>query len=330
MAVGTASDFKIYPEEFFGGMSEVIEQEAKVFNAASAGSIVLAPARLMGDYEKESFLKTLTSLVTRRVTTGSGAYADATDQPMTQGEIVGVKVNRKIGPVANTLDSWRKIGSNPSTMSFQLGKQIGKAVALDYCNTAIASVTAALKGVATLQFDATGQSTKTLTHPHMVSGMAKMGDAAAGIVAWAMHSKPYFDLMGQAIADKIFEIAGATIYAGTVATFGKPVVVTDAAALWDLNGSATDTYNVLGLVPGAALVKQSEAQEVISQVITGKENIIMRVQGEYAFNVNVKGFAWDVTAGGANPDDTAMATSTNWDKVATSIKSCAGVLIKVQ
>jgi hypothetical protein len=330
MAIGTAGDFKIYPEQFFGGMSEVIEQEAEVFNAASGGSLVLAPARLKGDYEKESFLKAITNLVSRRVTTGSAAYADAGDLPMTQGEIVGVKVNRKIGPVANTLDAWRKIGANPQTMSFQLGKQIGKAVALDYVNTSIAAVTAALKGVAALNFDATGAPTKTLTHSHMVSGMAKMGDAASSIVAWAMHSKPYYDLMGQAIADKIFEIAGATIYAGTVATFGKPVVVTDAPALWDLNGSATDTYNVLGLVPAAAVVKQSEDQEVVSQLVTGKENLVMRVQGEYAFNVNVKGFTWDVTNGGANPTDGAIATSSNWDKAATADKSLAGVCIKVQ
>ncbi|MDF1565360.1 MAG: major capsid protein [Deltaproteobacteria bacterium] len=324
MAIGKTSDFQIYQEEFFGGMSEVIEQEANAFNAASNNSLILTPTRLKGDYEKESFIKSIAGLVSRRDTT---ATTDATDIAMTMGEHVSVKVNRKIGPVAQTLDAWRKLGEDPSTMSFQLGKQIGKAVALDYVNTAITAAVAALKGVAALKHDG---SLGTITHTAMNQAMAKRGDAANALACWVMHSKAYFDLIGQQIADKLYEVASATVYAGTVATFGKPVVVTDAPGLWDANGSATDTYNTLCLVPGAVNVKQSEAQEIVSQLITGKENLVMRIQGEYAFNVGITGFAWDVTNGGANPADAAIGTSTNWDSSASNNKSRAGVLLVTQ
>jgi len=34
-----------------------------------------------------------------------------------------------------------------------------------------------------------------------------------------------------------------------------------------------------------------------------------------------------VTHGGANPDATAIGTGSNWDKVATSNKDCAGVVL---
>ena len=96
----------------------------------------------------------------------------------------------------------------------------------------------------------------------------------------------------------------------------------------DTNGS-TVTYNVLGLVGDAVVATESEEREVVSEVITGKENLLFRVQGEYAFNLECKGMAWDITNGGANPADTAIATSTNWDKKATSDKDLPGVRIVV-
>lgn len=327
MAIGKGSDFKIYQEEFFGGMSEVLEQNANGFNAASAGALRLVPRRLKGEYEKESFIKSISGLVSRRDVT---SVSSATDLGMTQGEIVGVKINRKIGPVANTLDSFRKIARDPQEFSFLLGQQWGQAVAVDYINTAISAVEAALSGVAALNYDATGETIKTLTHSHLVNGMAKMGDAANRITCWVMHSKNYFDLVNQSIADKVFEVAGATIYSGSVPTLGKPVLVTDSAALWDLNGSATDTYNVLGLVDGAVEIAESEDREIVSDLVTGLENLVLRIQGEYAFNLRVNGFAWDVTNGGANPTDTAIGTSTNWDQAYTDVKALAGVRVKVQ
>ncbi|MGH9339528.1 MAG: major capsid protein, partial [Acidobacteriota bacterium] len=59
-------------------------------------------------------------------------------------------------------------------------------------------------------------------------------------------------------------------------------------------------------------------------------NLVMRIQGEYAYNLRLRGFAWDVTNGGANPTDSALGTSTNWDKAATADKSLAGIRIKTQ
>jgi len=327
MAPGTAGNFVVYNEEFFGGYVEELQQNAEVFNASSNGALVLRTEGLKGDYNAEAFIDLIGNLVTRRDT---ASVAAATDLPVTMDEEKGVKVNRKIGPVAQTLDAWRKVGSDWSTMSLRLGRQIAKAVMLDMVNTSITAITGAIKNVATLNYDATGQSTPTLTHTHLVSGMAKLGDQASRLVCWVMHSKPYFDLMKQQLADKLFEVAGATVYAGTVASFGKPVVVTDATALWDLNGSATDTYNVLGLTSGAGECIESETRDLESQLVTGLENLVGRIQGEYAFNVQLKGFEWDVANGGANPNDATIGTGTNWDQVFADVKSLGGFCVKVQ
>ena len=51
----------------------------------------------------------------------------------------------------------------------------------------------------------------------------------------------------------------------------------------------------------------------------------MRYQGEYAYNMKVKGFTWDVTNGGANPTAAAVATATNWDKTVADDKNIGGV-----
>ena len=328
MAIGKASDFKIYHEEFFGGYVEVLQQNADAFNGASANAIRLIPDRMRGDYEKESFIKSISALATRRDTT---SVAAATDTALTQGEIVGVKLNRRIGPVANTFDSFKKIEQDPQALSFLLGQQIGQAVSLEMINTTLACLDAALSGVAGLTTDASALTTPNgpnLTHTNLVTAMSKLGDRSNRLVAWVMHSKPYFDLVKNAIADKVFEVAGVTIYSGNVATFGRPVVVIDSANLFDAT-PVPDTYTTLGLVQDAAIINESEGRDIVSDVVTGLDNLVIRMQGEYAYNLKLKGFAWDVTNGGANPSDAALATATNWDKAATDDKDLPGVRLLV-
>lgn len=318
MAIGDKTDFVIYHEQFFGGFSEALEQQSDLFNAAGAGSIILQPRRLKGDYEQESFFQNISNLISRRDVTSTAA---ATDLAMTQDEFIGVKVNRKIGPVTQTRDSFRKLGSDPEIMSFVLGQQIGKAVSVEMADTAIGCLKAALTGFnsGNMVHDGTAG---TVTHSSLVSTMAKMGDAAQNIAAWVMHSKTYFDLVGQAIADKVYEVAGVTIYTGAVATLGRPAIVIDSAPL--VTSGTPDTYGVLGLVQGAAVVDESEGQDIVTDTITGQENILQRLQGEYAYNVKIRGCKWDVANGGANPNDTALRTSTNWDDVTAAANAGKG------
>jgi hypothetical protein len=248
-----------------------------------------------------------------------------TDVKLSQDEIVGVKVNRRIGPVAETLDAFREARPTPEEFSFILGQQYGRAIQGDYVDSALAVLNAAISGVTAVNYSIVGNTPNTLNYADMIKALSTFGDAQQRIVAFAMHSKPFHDLMGQALADKVAGVYDAVIYGGTVATLGRPVIVTDSASLVNLNGSAPATYNILGLTDGAIEVAESEERNIVSQLITGLENLVMRIQGEYAFNVRVKGFTWDVTNGGANPNQAALATATNWDRVATSTKNIAGV-----
>jgi hypothetical protein len=325
MAIGKASDFKIYDEQFWGGATEVLAQNTALFNGASGGAIQLVTRRMMGNYEKESFLKSVSGLVSRRDPT---SVAAATDLALTQGEYIGVKINRKIGPVAQTLDAFRKISSDPQEFSFLLGRQWGQAISVDYVNSAVGSVAAALANVAALTNDVTGLATKTVTHSSLVGTMAKMGDASSRVICFVMHSKAFFDLMNQSIADNVYQIGGTTIYGGTVATFNRPVIVTDSAAL--VVSGTPNTYRTLALVEGGVEVSESEQREIISQPVTGLESLVLRIQGEYAYNLKLKGMAWDTSTGGVNPTDAALLVAGNWDAVYTDVKDGPGAVLVSQ
>ncbi|MFW9899729.1 MAG: major capsid protein [Candidatus Thorarchaeota archaeon] len=328
MAMGKASDFQVYHEQFYGGLYEKLAQNVDIFNAASRNAIRLVTEDMIGDYNKESFFDRVSNLVSRRDTTSVSAAAD---QKMTQGELVGVKINRKIGPVAQTLDAWEKIGlTGPvamKEMSFQLGKQIGEEMAHDMVETSIRCAESALSGEAANTYDATGQSTTTMTITHLFNGLKKFGDMASKIIIWIMHSKQYFDLNIQAAADKIYEEAGVVVYGGAPGTAGRPVIVTDADALNIGANSNTNTYQCLGLVENGVVVTDSESKRLVDEIVTGLENLSFRVQGEYAYNINLKGFAWDSTNGGANPNDAALRLASNWDKQYSSAKNLLGIRI---
>lgn len=322
---GTQSDFKIYDDQYYSGQWEIVDQVIAAFNAASAGAIQLTSEGIVGTYEKASFVQRIPGLITRR---NLSSVAQVNDIIMQMEEFINVKINRKVGPVAQTLDAWKKIGATPDEFSFALGKQVAEDKLKDQINTIIMALAAALQNQATNYYDATGQSTKTLTHNHLVNTMAKMGDASSSIVAWVMHSKPYHDLMGQAITDKIFGVANATIYAGNVATFNRPTVVIDAPGLFIPGNSQADTYLTLGLVQGAAGVKESEPESTILLPVTGYEQLFYRLQGEFSYNIGCRGFRWNTgMGGGANPTDAALATGSNWIKAATSHKHLGGAVL---
>jgi len=304
---------------------ETLQQNTEAFNAASQNAVRLVTRSVLGDFERESFLKSTASLISRRDITATTSVAD---NNLSAAEMIGVKINRRLGPVTQSRDAFRKIGVSPEEFSYMLGQQSGPAIAIDYVNLAVGAVRAAIEGAGSaLQYDTTVDSVQTLNHTAMVHGLAKFGDRAARIVCWVMHSKNYFDLMAQQIADKLYEVAGATVYAGTIATFGKPVVVLDSPNLYTV-GSTNTEYDVLGLVENAVEVAESEERDIISQPVTGLENLVDRIQGEYAFNLRVKGCAWAMNSVGAtNPQDSLTLSSAYWLQVVQDVKEMPGVRI---
>ena len=116
------------------------------------------------------------------------------------------------------------------------------------------------------------------------------------------------------------------IATGTPVTLGRPVLVTDSPQLHGAT-SPTDPVRVLGLRRDAITVAESELEDMVVADVTGGGQLAVRVQGEFSFTLGVLGFTWDIANGGANPLDAALGTAGNWDKVLTSNKSLAGVMM---
>jgi len=319
MATGVVTDFVIRDQQYNAGLMGTVTQNINAFNAGSAGTMVLSASPEEGDYTKTRFFERITTLITRRVT-GVGALTGA---PITMSENISVKCKRKVGPIEQTIDSWRSMNVDPSRFSALLGSYVGEEMTKEMLNAAVNAVEGALSGETALIHDYT--ATGTLAHAPLVTGLSKFGDAAGRIKAWVGHSKPFYDLMGASLSAN-GNVADFVIFNGVVGSINRPFVVTDSSYL--LITGSPDAYVTLGLVPAAVKITITDAPFFVTDRVSGVENMYDRFQGEYSFNVEVKGYQWDTTNGGANPTDAALGTSTNWDEILTNDKDKAGVYVK--
>lgn len=320
MPIGDKSDFVIYQEEFFSGAVETLEQNAAEVETGANGTIRMISINQKGEFEKSSFFKNVTNLTSRRDPTDTTA---ATSTLLEQGEQAAVKVNGKIGPVENTIDSFKKIGEDPSIMSFVLGQQFGVDIALDYINTGILAAATAMQTTPAMVHS---DLTTTLNAEVLNDGLRKMGDRASRIRALVMHSTGFRNLIGNQILEKVTGISDVVIYGGSPGSLGRPIYVTDSEALIIDDGvsAGVPSYITLALTEDAIVINQSEEQTVVTQLVTGLNNLVLRLQGEYAMSVRVKGHSY---TGAAAPDDSVLGNGANWAYRMADVKSGPGICI---
>jgi len=325
MVTSLASDFKIYEDFTKTRIAELLAQNGNAFGAASNNCLRIATQSRPGNYAQSSFFKNVTGLVSRRDNT---SIATLTDLGVSMEEYVSVKLSRKIGPVMQTRDSYKKLLGgqfNPALFAATIAEEAANAMQIDMLDSALIGLTAALKQVTASYYTQT--SLGRLDTDTLIGALAKMGDRADRVVCWVMHSKVYFDLVRAQITQNIVGVSNFNVASAQPITMGRPVVVTDSASL--LWGSSPDVqqYYTLGLVDGAALIENTEEQEVVIQDVTGLQTLGIRYQGEFAYNLGLKGFKWDITNGAANPLAATMKDGSNWDTAFADMKDRAGVVI---
>lgn len=335
MATTVRTDVQVYEEQFQGGFIETIYQNVQAFNEASRGALDMRVEELVGHYEQEAMWDDVSSISRRDSSADSSSTVASTK--LTQDEFVRVKLDRRNGPYETNLDAFRKIGENPGpAFSRIIGMQTAEAVPQEQLDRALAALEAKLDATAALEHDrATGGG--TIRTQDLVDGLSKRGDAAGEIVIWVMHSKPFYDLLKDQVTstESIFssEIFASEVFGGTPASVNRPILVTDSASLVETDGvsSGTNKYSTLGLTRGAAELVMSEPPvAVLEGPLTGSDNIFLRWQAEYSYNLGLRGCKWDTSNGGINPTDAAVATATNWDDVANDNKGLPGVIVTSQ
>ncbi|SDJ38543.1 major capsid protein [Pseudomonas abietaniphila] len=313
------SQMQVFNDYVMPATLETLDQMLAAFNAASNGAIVLSPDGFTGDFLQESFFQNL-GAAQRRVNRYA-AQAAVTPVDLTELQNTTVKVAGGFGPVRYEPSQMTWL-QRPTAQGIEVASRAFAEILLkDQLNTAIAALVAAITAQAAAVNDVS--ATAGITQAGLNSSHAKFGDASQNLVAQVMTGSTWHKLVGQNLAN-----AQNLFLAGNVRVvdiLGKTSVVTDAPAL-----SQTGTPNkeiILSLASGAALVHDS--RDIISNVDTnnGQTRIETTIQVDYTFGLGLKGYTWDTANGGKSPSSAALATGTNWDKTATSIKDTAGVAL---
>ncbi|MGC1329309.1 major capsid protein [Pseudomonas sp.] len=313
------SQMQVFNEYVMPATLETLDQMLAAFNAASNGSIVLSPDGFTGDFLQESFFQNLAA-AQRRVNRYA-AQAAVTPVDLTELQNTTVKVAGGFGPVRYEPSQMTWL-QRPTAQGIEVASRAFAEILLkDQLNTAIAALVAAITGQAAAVNDVS--ATAGISQAGLNGAHAKFGDASQNLVAQVMTGSTWHKLVGQNLvnAENLFVAGNVRI----VDILGKTSVVTDAPALMQ-----TGTPNkeiILGLSAGAALVHDS--RDIISNVQTtnGQTRIETTIQVDYSFGLGLKGYTWDQANGGKSPTSAALATGTNWDKTATSIKDTAGVAL---
>lgn len=316
------TQMQVFNDYIMKATIETLDQYLEAFNAASRGAIVLSPDGFTGDFLQESFFQTLAAAQRRVDRYAANGAAPITD--LAELKNSSVKVAGGFGPVRYEPSQMTWL-ERPTAQGVEVASRAFAEILLkDQLNTAIAALVAAItaQSAAVNDISATlGISQAALNNTH-----AKFGDASQNLVTQVMQGTTYHKLIGQALtnSEQLFHAGNVRV----IDILGKVSVVTDAPALMQAGvDPAPNKEIILSLVQGAALVH--DGRDLISNVQTsnGKERIETTLQVDYTFGVGLKGYTWDQTAGGKSPTDAELATGTNWDKTATSIKHTAGVAL---
>ncbi len=317
--MGTMSTFQVYDELYNTVYVEKLGQMTEAFNGASNGTILLTSESKIGNFEHEAFIKELSSasIVSHRDPLGTGAVSPV---DMQQVEKVNPKLNRRIGPITKTIDAFKKIGRTSEAFTVAAAEAAAMAQQEDQLNTALYALMGATQSQAGM---VVGTGATAISYNDIAALMAKYGDQLGSIKLLVMHSSTYFSLMGTAISEKLWNVAGSTINNGANPTMGIPTLVTDSVAL-----AMTAGTGVLALTDNAITVTDSESATAELQRVLGKENIEMLYQGETAFNIDVKGYSYDKTVG-ISPTNAQLADLASWDMIVSNVKNTSSALLNV-
>lgn len=313
------SDMVVFNQYMQPAIIETLAQMVEKFNGASRGAIRLTADGFDGDFLQESFWSSLHTAQRRVERIGSNGAVSPTDLTALQHN--SVKVAGGFGPILfePAALTWLR---KPTAEGIEvISRNFAEAMMQDMLNTSIAALVAAIEaqGTATTHDAGTG----VISLSTMNAARAKFGDHGQNIVANVMNGATYWGLVGDAItnSNRLFVAANIQV----VDVLGTAFVVTDAPAL-DESGATGGDVKALGLVANAAVVHNGNDMITNIETSNGKERIETTFQADYTFGLGLKGYAWDTTNGQASPTDAELATGSNWDKIATSIKHTAGVI----
>ena len=312
MATTVNSNVIIYNDLAQTAYLERVQDNISLFNDAAAGAILLADENIVGDFRKRAFYK-IGGEITHRNVNSTGKVED---KNISMGEMVGVKVPFKYGPYSITEEAMKRRGRSVDEFSQVVGQDYADALIAGYFAYTSAAVTAAIES----NSSAMKVSAPLAVHgkKSLTQGLRKFGDRFERVRLFVMNSATYFDLVDDAIGQKIFGEVDQVIYGGIPGTMGRPVLISDQVR----------DNTILGLQAGAVQLTTSQLPTFRASPIDDEENLGIRIRAEGTFNLDVLGYSYKIDSG-ANPNLATVGASANWEKHVSSNKNTAGVIIDV-
>jgi hypothetical protein len=278
----------------------------------------LTSAGFEGDFFERSFYSTLEAARRRVDRYASNDAVAAT--ALAQIKEASVKVAGGFGPVLFEPSQMTYIMKNEAEAVEVISRNLAQGIMQDQLNTAIAAGVAAISNQADATNDVSG--TAGISYTAINSAHAKFGDSSMNLVAQVMNGMAFHKLVGANLTNtgELFRSENVLV----VDILGKPVIITDAPALYA--AGTPNKLKVLSLAASGIVVM--DGSDLVSNIETsnGKGRIETTMQADYTFGLGIKGYTWDTTNGGKSPTDAEIATGSNWDKTASSIKNTAGVI----
>lgn len=323
MAVTNPSDLFI-PEVAADYASQAFVQSLEPLSLIGAPGSG-APIELMNDpvfgvqgqyYQRPIFKRVGSTLVARRDITSNSTL---TPVNLTGDNEIGVKLHRRIGPLDVSKDAARLSKATPEEISAQIGTQAGQEFALNMQFSVIKAILGMIAGSTTSHTVTVWNATaRTNMSPDVLNqALQIMGDQREAFRRGAkliLRSESLNDLFTDAMG-RAFTNVGDKALQGNLNTntLGMEFKQADVSAL-TVADAGFDKYISLLLGAGAIQVWNILPMTFYPLfTILDQEQVLDRFRADCDFAIACHGAKWDSANGGANPTDTALALSTNWD-----------------
>jgi len=327
MASTDKGDLQGYENEAYAGFAERVGEVVDIFNSQSNGAITLEMDEVWGDRPDVAFFDYSKSSAARAIVDATAKTYNKNTTDRARGFIKKYANNR-----ADNISDMKNQRIDMATRARLNGIALADDMMTDAINQSLNAFYGAISGISGLvnSDPASGTAvTNTLTVQRLFTTKQKMGDMHTKIAAWVMNSAGYFNLMKQmgATPGSATELAqGVMIDAQWNSVAGAPIVVTDNSVLEVAATSVAGAQNrVFGIVAGGVQSKVMEGSPLTTftdRTVTPNVDV---TDIEYDIQTRVAGVDFSYGTAG-DPALSVVASSTNWTKVATSVKNCAGVI----
>lgn len=298
--------------------TQLVQENLNVWNAASGGTMILGSAVQMKDLIETLSWGLISGLVVER-NAFAPAGTPADKKVMAQLLANTVRLDGRVGPLVITSGMLSKLNAGVGEIASVVSAQAAQGMIENYVKLGLGAAKAAISsgafaGAVTTQVAPTagGRIPVGAKFPTLIDfelATVPFGDQAGAIKTWFMSGAQftYFKAFGVlANTEVLFKIDNVRIETDAS---GRRFVITDAPGLGD---------SVVGLSQ-AGIVVNADALTMASATPLGGENIEHILQGEFSYDVAVKGYKLKAsatgTAGSQSFQQATLLNSANWEAI---------------